>query len=88
MVTADFDRHIGQLEWKLIVTIQALFDFNTNAGNIILSIPWKVRVCIHTHMEFVHILNTECEPCACMSHTKLAENHNQRNVHYMDEQEA
>jgi len=46
MVTADFDRHIGQLEWKLIVTIQALFDFNTNAGNIILSIPWKVRVCI------------------------------------------
>jgi len=48
MVTAEFDRHIGQLEWKLIVTIQALFDFNTNAGNII-SIPWKVRVCTHSH---------------------------------------
>jgi len=50
MVTADFDRHIGQLEWKLIVTIQALFDFNTNAGNIIYPYHGKLGY-VYTHME-------------------------------------
>jgi len=67
MITAELTDTIGQLEWKLIVTIQALFDFN--AGNIILSIPWKVssnqRACN------ISIAHDQLLVCPCLNSAKV-----------------
>ena len=74
-----------ECEWKLIVTIQALFDFNTTAGKIILSIPWKVRVCIHSHGIRTH--SKHWMWTMYMHVTHKVDREPQSKEHYMDEQD-